>query len=352
LISENLAVELRKRIRENGLFESKLRSYLFRAALTMALFALGVAFLFLAENFWLRVADAAFLAFVYGQFGFVGHMAGHGAIGEAKSKWNWNEIIGLSVNFLLSLSRSWWIIQHNQHHDTPNDLEQDPHTQIPVLVFSEKKAWEKKGFWWFLAGYQAFYFVPLLLLEGWGIRVAGIRFLAKRKSIKYPFWEPVLMTAHFAAYFGLLYAAFGVSWHILWFVLVHQGLWGVYYGLVFAPNHKGMLVLSEYEGELDSIRKQVLTTRNIRPTRLLPWVVPYFFGGLNFQIEHHLYPMMPLDNLGKARTIVRSFCQEHSIPYHETGVMRSIWEVLCYLHQTSLPLRRRIRRGSNMEFPA
>ena len=71
------------------------------------------------------------------------------------------------------------------------------------------------------------------------------------------------------------------------------------------------------------IRRQVLTARNIRPG----WVTDYLFGALSCQIEHHLFPAMPRYSLRKAEVIVREFCRENGIPYHETGIGLAYWEV-------------------------
>jgi fatty acid desaturase len=139
----------------------------------------------------------------------------------------------------------------------------------------------------FVVGYQAFYFVPLLLLEGLGIRLASIQFMVRRQKAKYLLFEPLLMILHFILYFGLL-VYFLSPWQVLGFVLVHQGPFGLYYGLVFAPNHKGMLILDK-NNPLDFLRTQVLTTRNVKPG----FITDFWYGGLNYQIEHHLFPLMP-----------------------------------------------------------
>jgi hypothetical protein len=72
------------------------------------------------------------------------------------------------------------------------------------------------------------------------------------------------------------------------FVVVHQGLFGLYLGCSFAPNHKGMPTLSDAD-QLDFLRRQVPTSRNVAGSRLVDWGL----GGLNYQIEHHLFPNMP-----------------------------------------------------------
>ncbi len=98
------------------------------------------------------------------------------------------------------------------------------------------------------------------------------------------------------------------------FIAVHQALWGVYMGCSFAPNHKGMPMLATGH-TLDFLRKQVLTSRNVRGGR----VVDFALGGLNYQIEHHLFPSMPRPNLRHAQAIVQEFCVRHGISYTECG---------------------------------
>jgi len=120
----------------------------------------------------------------------------------------------------------------------------------------------------------------------------------------------------------------------LGFFLVHQLLFGLYYGTVFAPNHKGMLIIDE-DNPLDFLRTQVLTTRNVKPGL----VADFWYGGLNYQIEHHLFPLMPRKNFGKARNIVKTFCLERDISYYETGTYQSYKEILSYMHQIVAPVR-------------
>jgi fatty acid desaturase len=111
------------------------------------------------------------------------------------------------------------------------------------------------------------------------------------------------------------------------FVAVQQGIFGLYMGCSFAPNHKGMPILSR-EDDIDYLRRQVLTSRNIRGGRFTDFV----FGGLNYQIEHHLFPSMPRPSLRRAQAVVRQFCGEHRIPYKESSVIGSYTEALRHLH--------------------
>ena len=81
------------------------------------------------------------------------------------------------------------------------------------------------------------------------------------------------------------------------------------------PNHKGMPVLEEGK-EPDYLRRQVLTSRNVRGSRL----VDFALGGLNYRIEHHLFPSMPRPTLRHAQPLVRAFCAERGLAYSESSV--------------------------------
>ena len=342
----NLYPELRRTIKEQGLLDKQPAYYSYKILSTLGLLALSITLLVVINDFWLQLVNAAFLAFVFGQIGYLGHDAGHRGIFRSIRG---NEILGLGASFLIGLSRTWWVTQHNQHHSTPNDLEQDPHTTLPFLAFSQESALGKSRFMRFLVGYQAFYFLPLLLLEGLGIRLASIQFWWQRRQSRYLVVEPLLMGLHFLLYFGLLFY-FLSPWQVLGFVLVHQGLFGLYYGLVFAPNHKGMLIIDK-NNPLDFLRTQVLTTRNVKPG----FITDFWYGGLNYQIEHHLFPLMPRNKLGEARKIIKAFCHRHDISYYETGTLKSYREILSHLHQASAPVRgwptlgRRVGHGHELE---
>ena len=75
-----------------------------------------------------------------------------------------------------------------------------------------------------------------------------------------------------------------------------------------------------------------MTSRNIRGGALMTWAM----GGLNYQIEHHLFPRMPSANLRGARVIVREFCTERQVAYTETGLLRAYGIVIRYLNRVGL----------------
>jgi fatty acid desaturase len=111
---------------------------------------------------------------------------------------------------------------------------------------------------------------------------------------------------------------------------VHQALFGVYLGMTFAPNHKGM---PHPTGDEDYLRKQVLTSRNVRGN----WLTDAAMGGLNYQIEHHLFPDLPAHRYPQIAPEVRALCEKHDLPYNTGGLLRQIGSVWSKIFRLGLP---------------
>ena len=322
--------ELRTLITQAGLLEKRPMYYAVKILYTLVSLGVSLAILILVDNLWFQLLNAAFLAVVFAQIGFIGHDAGHNQIARSQNR---NDIIGLAVSFFLGMIRTWWVKKHNAHHGNPNTVGKDPDLDIPFIAFDERQLIAKGRFMGFVGRYQAFYITPMLFLEGIGLRTAGIQFLLRGEKLKFGWLEPVLMLLHFVAYFALLSSSLSF-WHAVLFVIVHQGLLGIYLSSSFAPNHKGMMMWDE-DNPPDFLRQQVMTSRNMTGN----WFVDFWYAGLNYQIEHHLFPFMPRCNLREAQKIVRRFCEERNIAYHETFVLKSFWEILVSLHQVGASLR-------------
>jgi fatty acid desaturase len=105
-------------------------------------------------------------------------------------------------------------------------------------------------------------------------------------------------------------------------------------GASFAPNHKGMPVLP-HDSKVDFLSRQVLTSRNIRGG----FFMDIFMGGLNYQVEHHLFPNMPRPSLRKAQEITKEYCETHNVLYTETTITESYAIVVRYLNEVGLSAR-------------
>jgi fatty acid desaturase len=322
--------QLSRQIKQAGLLERRRGWYAAKIGINLALLAGGwAAFAILGASWW-QLVTAAYLAVVFTQIAFVGHDAGHRQIFRSRRA---NNLIGLvHANLLVGISFGWWVAKHDRHHSNPNHEDLDPDIDIPALAFTTGQAREKRGLARMVARYQAYLFFPLLLLEAAQLHVASAKAIV-RDTGRATVVEALLLLLHFVGYLTALFLVLSPLQAAV-FVLIQQGLFGLYLGCSFAPNHKGMPTLTDAE-ELDFLRTQVLTSRNVRGSRL----VDFLLGGLNYQIEHHLFPNMPRPNLRHAQPLVRAFCQEHDLPYSEATMFGSYAEALRHLHSVGAPLR-------------
>jgi fatty acid desaturase len=321
--------ELKGLLAQQGLFDRQPRYNTWKILQTLSGLGLALGLLLMTQLFWLQLLNAALLACVFTQMAFLGHDAAHRQVFQ--SSWK-TKVFCLLCTLLTAISYSWWTEKHNRHHRHPNHLERDPDVRLRFLTFAEEPRQTAPSVRRAILKHQAWWFAPMLLLQGFAIRIHSIAFLCS-KRVRLSVVEPVGMVVHVGLYLGLVFSCLGL-WEGMAFILVHQMLFGLYMGAVFAPNHTGMLVW-QGDGALDRLRQQVLTARNVRAHP----VTDFWFGGLNYQIEHHLFPAMPRNQLKAAQATVRAFCQARAIPYHETSLWQAYRDTLRHLHRVSAPLR-------------
>ncbi|GGO44454.1 delta fatty acid desaturase [Streptomyces daqingensis] len=324
---------LSRRVQEAGLLRRRPVRGAVLLIVTAVLLASGwAAFLAVGDSWW-QLLVALLLAFAFTQCGFRGHEAGHRQTFRGKRL---NNVVGLVFgNLFIGLGFGWWMNKHSRHHAHPNQVGRDPDIETGALVFDGADAPDRTGAMAFLTRHQAGLFFPLLLLEGWNLHVASVRSLRSRRTgAPAPVAvEALLLLVHAAAYVSVVAVVLSPVKAVV-FVLVQQGLFGLYLGSSFAPNHKGMETLGRDE-RLDFLRSQVLTSRNVRGGR----VTDFMLGGLNYQIEHHLFPSMPTSALPRAQTFVRAHCSALDLPYAETGLIDSYRQALRHLRAVGSPLR-------------
>jgi fatty acid desaturase len=320
----SLYAQLLREIKSSGLLERRTRYYIVKIAMTAMMLVLGLVAFFLIGDSWWQLTVAAYLAFVFTQIGFLGHDAGHKQIARSRRA---NDLLGLiHADLAIGLSFGWWVDKHNRHHAHPNQEGKDPDINTGFLAFVPDQTERHSALARWRYRHQAFLFFPVLTLEALHLHVASIRALLGRRAMPTRVWELVLFSTHLIGYLALVFVVLSPV-KALAFILVQQALFGLYLGSSFAPNHKGMAILSA-DDNLDFLRRQVLTSRNVRGG----WLVDFALGGLNYQIEHHLFPSMPRPNLRHCQPIVQEFCLTHGLPYCETGLMASYAQALRYLN--------------------
>ena len=323
--------ELRRQIIAAGLFERKTLFYVLHVLWLAGLFAVGVTFALTADHVAIVLAFAVLLAGANVQAEMLGHDIGHRQVLRSP---RWPHIAGLALgNLLLGISYSFWIDKHDRHHVYPNHPTKDPDGNYDVLALSDDQIATRNRFLRPLVGFQAVLFPFWLLFQPLLMRRSAVVHVFKNRPT---YWkaEAVALALHGALY-GFFLAQLGGWPTVLAFVAIHQGVMGVYNGMVFAPNHKGMTVVDD-RTNLDYIMRQVITARNVRGGPL----TDTWFGGLNYQIEHHLFPTLPRNHLEQAQPLVREFCAKQGIPYETTSFLGAYAALFSHLHRVGAPLRR------------
>jgi fatty acid desaturase len=231
------------------------------------------------------------------------------------------------------MSYAWWMNKHSRHHANPNQVGKDPDIAVDTISFLEEDAAARTGIMAWITRRQGYLFFPMLSLEGVNLHLTSIRMLFGRGTVKRRKTEIALIAARFAVYLGALFFFLppGIA---AAFIGVQLAVFGIYMGASFAPNHKGMPIIPR-DVKLDFFSKQVLTSRNITGG----WWATALFGGLNYQVEHHLFPSMARPHLSKASMLVREHCKANGVGYTETTMMESYSIVIAYLNRVGLQAR-------------
>jgi fatty acid desaturase len=328
---------LLRSVKEHGLLERRVAWYVRGITVNFVLLAAIVTGVLLLGPSWWTLLLAAPLSVVSARMSFVAHDAGHSQIAACRDRSRLIQFI--HGNLLLGMSQEWWNDKHNRHHANPNHVDKDPDVAADVLVFAQHQTAGRTGLRGWLIRHQAWLFFPLTTLEGIALKVYGFQAVFSRKSDRVPtrrrVTEGLLLLAHVVGYAALLLTTLTLAQAIV-FALINQMVLGLHLGMAFAPNHKGMEMPDAETSEgWGHLRRQVLTSRNVRGGVFTDW----FLGGLNYQIEHHLFPSMPRPHLRLAQPLVRAHCLSLGVPYTETGLFESYRQALGHLHEVGEPLR-------------
>ncbi|MFC4140136.1 MULTISPECIES: acyl-CoA desaturase [unclassified Microbacterium] len=317
-------------VRETGLLR---RAPWFYAAVGAAIalaFGGAITGFILFGDSWFQLLIAGALGVLFTQVAFLAHEAAHRQIlatGPA------NDRLARVLASFVGISYSWWDSKHSRHHANPNRVGKDPDIEVDTISFLDEDAAQARGLRRLITRKQGWLFFPLLTLEGVNLHVLSFRHLAARGEVKGRWPEIGMIAARFALVLTPIFLLLPLGMAFA-FVGVMLAVFGVYMGASFAPNHKGMPVIDR-DAKLDFFSKQVRTSRNIRGG----WWATWLMGGLNYQVEHHLFPSMARPHLAQAREIVREYCQVNDVPYTETSLWRSYAIVIDYLNRVGLAAR-------------
>jgi fatty acid desaturase len=324
-------------VREAGYLQKKPSFYIIRLiAITIIAAALWTGAGFLAwaaeQNSWWLVAAFALVALLgvmSAQYGFIAHEASHRQVFRNNKLNDWTGLV--LANLFAGLSYGFWLRKHNKHHQRPNQIGEDPDIAIRVLSFTTESKMAKKGVERWFSDRQGYLFPLLLLFTGFDLLLDSVAGLGRKdRPLGIRVLEFSLMMIRQFAPYVVLAIMFGPLWAVaMWIVMMMS--FGFFMGAAFAPNHKGMPLIAK-DSKLDFFSRQVLTSRNIKGN----WLKDNLMGGLNYQVEHHLFPSMARPYLRKAHAIVAEHCRENDITLVEMNLLASYKTIMQHLNKVGL----------------
>jgi len=305
--------EIKRKLKQYQQFVSRPLFYVGMFTMMMCMWG---SMLFLVSHFqgqsWAVLGGSVLLALFWLQMGWFGHDVHHNQV-FARSQKRWKSLTCRVGEAFLGFTTSWWNNKHNMHHAVPNIKNADPDIDtFPLLAWSDVILEGEKlsGVPAFMIKYQAIFYPLLLCLARTAWCIKSLLYAYKHKR----YIEVAMIFLHYTWYSYLLYNYMTVGQAVM-FCMVSQGLGGLLLASAFSVNHNGMDIFPYgTQSTMEFHRLQTLTGRDVTGGLWVPW----FMGGLDKQVEHHLVPRIPRHNLWATRDRIQSFCKKHNIRFHST----------------------------------
>ena len=316
-------------VRESGLLKRRYGYYWTRLIAAVLAFAgIWVAVVLVGDSWW-QLAVAAGLALVLTQIAFLGHDSAHRQIFNSGAWNDWTSRI--LAGAFAGLSHTVVAQQAQPAPRLAQPAGHGPGHRARGRRLDGGRRWTPApGFKGWFGRNQGWFFFPLLMLEGVSLHISSVRLLLAKGPVPHRWVEAPIVITRLALYVGVLFYLLPPS-KAFAFIGVQMALFGVMLGGSFAPNHKGMPIIPAGL-KVDFLRRQVLTSRNIKGGAAVDFVM----GGLNYQVEHHLFPSMPRPNLKHVQPVVRDYCEQLGVKYTEVGFFRSYKIIVEYLNRVGL----------------
>lgn len=356
--------DLRSQLIMMGLFKSNKLYYVYKSCFNVGMWATACAMVYFSDNVVVHFAAALLLGLFFQQCGWLSHDYLHHQVFRKRK---YGDYAGIFFgNFCQGYSVQWWKNKHNGHHAVPNlhsssatSQDGDPDIDtMPLLAWSLKQAQSYReltadgkdsAVTKFFVRNQAMFYFPILLLArlswmnesfklafGFGAATENAALEMEKRGLQYPVLERSAIILHYvwAVAVSSGYGTWSIPYSIAFFMTMTCSC-GLFLATVFGLGHNGMATY-DADARPDFWKLQVTTTRNVTGGHGIPqWFVDWFCGGLQYQVDHHLFPSMPRHNLAKAHKLVASFCKEWDVRYHEADLVDGTVEVLQHLSHVS-----------------
>ncbi|HET6613444.1 MAG TPA: acyl-CoA desaturase [Kofleriaceae bacterium] len=318
--------ELRAELTCAGVFEPDTTYAWAKFALVLAVLA-GLLWAAVTLPWWGTLVALPLAAIFAATAAMTGHEAAHGAFSSSKRE---NELVlHLAFPLFCGLGVLHWKNKHNvRHHGHPNVIGKDNDLNVwPMASSSVEYAGSGPFRRWIQRNFQGYLFWPLTLFLGFVMRTDSwaynIAYVRQRGVDRAWLADVSCQIIHYTLWLVVPSILFGV----VPVVLLYVGLWGivgVLLAMIFAPAHMGMPIVTDPE---DGWVQQLDGTRNLVMPRWMSW----FFVGLDYQVEHHLFPRIPHRRLPRARAILRAWCERTGMPHHEIGYGAALRDVTRFM---------------------
>lgn len=304
-------------------------------ALHLALHLGGMAVFIFADNLFVRAA--AMLVSIYGGLGIATntHTSSHYAtsqsrtLNKALTYFGYTFLFGTSANY-------WWNKHCVVHHPAPNVIGIDVDADLmPFFAVNDREVAQSRGFARFFYRIQ-WMIIPFAIgmntfftqYQGWRF-LLPILFDSKRRRTSH--WLDLgILLLHYVTFFAIPMLFFPPL-HVLGFYLIRSALMGYAMFIGFAPAHYPLDAAFVDKSQLadDYLLRQTATTVNFRTG---------FFGrlacaGVEYQIEHHLFPFVPHTRYPEMSSFVEEYCRQHGYPYRTLGWWEGTWKSLVLFYK-------------------
>lgn len=313
-------------VTEAGILQRAYFYYLLLVLFTFGGLFVSMFAIFRLDNYFYIILACLSFTFFSVQLGGLMHDSGHRAV---FSKAGNNDILGYICGAFLGMVYDNWKLRHNAHHAHPNQEEEDPDIEFPFIATSKELFQKKKGLERMLIRYQAFYFYPLGAIISFSNRLGASSYFLKKPFLD-NWWKILIYALGIFFLFPLPFIIFAPVKAILVFSLIHITS-GMYLANCFAPNHKGMPEVRRGM-KLSFLEQQIVTSRNVQGGYLTDTILL----GLNYQIEHHLFPNCPRNKLKKITPYVKKICRDLGLQYSCVNFVETNKIIVRELHSVAL----------------
>lgn len=329
-----------------GLFNTNLTNYFYVLLFLISLLGTSVYFSFY-DNLYIKLFGAGLLGIYWQQLALLGHDIGHNAF-TLNRKFNY--LFGLiCINPTLGISLGFWKYTHNIHHLVTNSIENDPDIQhLPFIAVDNRefstykstfynKIFKIDKFTKFLVSNQTYISYPLILIFGRiALYVNSIINILTNNKIHYRKLDMLGMTIYTFLFSYLLYLTCNNIKQIILYILVSHITAGILNIQIILSHFSMHAYNNNVESSDEWIKTQINSSLNIDNNLYMDW----FHGGLNLQIEHHLFPRLSKYNLRIAQKYIINFCKKHNLKYNSMSFLDANIKTIKHLNKIAFDMKK------------